>query len=319
MIHKFIFTIIICIAFINLEAQQAVQKFVTETNYLLYLPDNYKSDTTTKWPLLLFLHGGGESGDDIQKVKAHGPPKLADQGKKFPFIIVSPQSNGGGWDNENLYRLLQSVKKNYRVDHQRIYVTGLSMGGYGTWSLAMKHPEEFAAIAPVCGGGDTADAWKLRNIAVWCFHGSKDDVVPPSASENMVKAARRYNPIVRFTLYPDANHNSWDVTYSNDSLYHWMLSKKKFIYKEVPVTPSSLKKYAGRYVGADNDTVKIVATENGLVAMPGRDTVPLKAAGENVFFIQPERSMDIRFAGTKSMITSFWFLGDRRLLFRKLK
>ena len=320
MIRKVVFTIIIiCIVFSNLTAQQSAQKFVTETNYLLYLPDNYKSDTATKWPLLLFLHGGGESGNDIQKVKLHGPPKLADQGKKFPFIIVSPQSEHGGWDSENLYRLIQSVKKNYRVDEQRIYLTGLSMGGYGTWSLAMKHPEEFAAIAPVCGGGDTADAWKLRNLAVWCFHGAKDDVVPPSASENMVKATRRYNPSVRFTLYPDANHNSWDAAYSNDSLYQWMLSQEKFTYKEVPMATSLLKKYQGRYVGTNNDTVLIIISPNGLIAKPGKDTVPLKAAGENVFFIEARRNMELRFVENKNLITSFWFLADRKMLFRKLK
>ena len=319
MVRKFIFTVIICILFITLEAQQTAQKFVTETNYLLSLPDNYKNDTTTKWPLLLFLHGSGESGNDIQKVKAHGPPKLADQGKKFPFIIVSPQSAGGGWDSENLYRLLQSVKQNYRIDDQRIYMTGLSMGGYGTWSLAMKHPEEFAAIAPVCGGGDTTDTWKLRNIPVWCFHGAKDDIVLPSASINMVNATRRYNPSVKFTLYPDANHNSWDVTYSNDSLYQWMLSQKKFNYKEVPVAQSALKKYEGRYIGPDNDTVQIIVSAGGLIAKPGTQTVPLKAAGENLFFIQADKSMDIRFEGNENTITSFWFLGDRKLLFRKLK
>lgn len=320
MIRKFVLTIIICTAFINSIGQQTAQKFVTETNYLLSLPGNYKNDTTTKWPLLLFLHGGGEGGTDIQKVKAHGPPKLAEQGKKFPFIIVSPQSDfPGGWDDEHLYRLLQSVKKNYRIDDQRVYMTGLSMGGYGTWSLAMKHPDEFAAIAPVCGGGDTADAWKLRNIAVWCFHGAKDDVVPPTASENMVKATRRYNLSVKFTLYPDANHNSWDVTYSNDSLYHWMLSQRKFNYKEITVGTSVLKKFEGRYVGTDKDTVQIIATATGLIAKPGNQTVPLKYAGENVFFIEADRSMDIRFSGNNNMITSFWFLGDRKTLFRKIK
>src|SRR5437016_4539745 len=132
-------------------AQQTAQKFVEETDYLLSLPDHYLDDTTGRWPLLLFLHGSGESGHDIEKVKAHGPPQQAAHGRIFPFILVSPQSEvPSGWDIEKLYRLLHYIKKNYRVDEERIYLTGLSMGGFGTWALAVKHPEEFAAIAPVC-------------------------------------------------------------------------------------------------------------------------------------------------------------------------
>jgi pimeloyl-ACP methyl ester carboxylesterase len=99
-----------------------------------------------------------ESGSDLEKVKAHGPPKLIAAGKNLPFIVVSPQCYAPvGWDPETLYRLLTSVKKTYRVDNDRVYLTGLSMGGFGTWTLAMKHPEEFAALLPICGGGDTTD------------------------------------------------------------------------------------------------------------------------------------------------------------------
>ncbi|MBD0286133.1 MAG: prolyl oligopeptidase family serine peptidase [Flavisolibacter sp.] len=294
---------------------------VVETDYLLYLPDHYQDDTTKRWPLLLFLHGSGESGHDIQKVKVHGPPKLIEGGKRFPFLVVSPQSDvPSGWDVENLHKLLQVVKKTYRVDYDRIYVTGLSMGGFGTWALAMKYPDEFAAIAPVCGGGDTANAWKLRNIPVWCFHGALDNVVPVAGSENMVKATARLNPAVRFTVYPDKNHNSWDTTYNtSDSLYNWLLAQKKFRYKEVTVNPAVLKKYEGKYVGPDNDTVKIIASEKGLTAIPGKDTVLLKIAGENLFFLHPEKNMDIRFVGTGKMITSFWFMGDRKLFYRRMK
>jgi predicted peptidase len=171
-----------------------VEKLVIETKYLLYLPEQYNSDTTRQWPVLLFLHGSGESGQDIEKVKLHGPPQLIESGKKFPFIVVSPQSDvPSGWDTDQLYKILQRVKRTYRVDASRIYLTGLSMGGYGTWALAMKYPDEFAAIAPVCGGGDTANAWKLRNIPVWNFHGALDNVVPIAGSRNMVAAASRYN------------------------------------------------------------------------------------------------------------------------------
>jgi hypothetical protein len=271
--------------------------------------------------LLLFLHGSGESGSDIQKVKLHGPPQLIEQGKKFPFIVVSPQSEvPTGWDIDNLFKLLQQVKKSYHVDDRRIYLTGLSMGGFGTWALAMQHPEEFAAIAPVCGGGDTSNAWKIRNIPVWCFHGALDNVVPIAGSENMVKATSRFNPNVRFTVYPDKNHNSWDTTYNtSDSLYNWFLTKIKFGYKEVKITPAIFKKYEGTYVGPDNDSVKMIVTKNGLTAIPAKDTVLLKAGGENLFFLQADRPMDIRFITDGNKITSFCFMGDRKLIYRKIK
>lgn len=301
------------------EAQQTIQKFIQETNYLLSLPEGYDKDTTERWPLIMFLHGSGESGSDVKKVKVHGPPKLVDNGKKFPFIIVSPQSDvPSGWDVEMLYKLLQYIKKSYRVNEKKIYLTGLSMGGYGTWAFAMKYPDEFAAIAPVCGGGDTINTWKLRNIPVWCFHGAKDDVVPPGGSENLVKATRRYNSNVHYTLYPDANHNSWDLTYGNDSLYSWFLKQSKFNYTEKNINPALLKKYEGYYVGTDKDTVQIIVINNVLTAKPPKETVPLKAAADNLFFIQPDRSMDLRFISEKNKVNGFWFFGDRKMLFRKI-
>lgn len=315
-----IFTLLLVSAS-DIKAQQTIQKMVAETQYLLYLPDHYNNDTIQKWPLLLFLHGSGESGSDIQKLKLHGPPQLIEQGKKFPFIVVSPQSDvPTGWDIDNLYKLLQQVKRSYRIDDQRIYLTGLSMGGFGTWALAMKHPEEFAAIAPVCGGGDTANAWKLRNIPVWCFHGALDNVVPIAGSENMVKATSRFNNNVRFTIYADKNHDSWDTTYNtNDSLYDWLLQQKKFVYAETKVSPAVLQKYAGTYVGPDKDTVKMIVNYKGLTAIPGKDTVALKIAGENLFFLQADRPMDIRFIKDGKGINSFCFMGDRKLIYQRIK
>jgi dienelactone hydrolase len=312
--------LLLALLFFNfLHAQQTAQKFVREVGYLLSLPDHYTDDTSARWPLVLFLHGSGESGHDIDKVKVNGPPQLVDRGKKFPFILVSPQSDvPTGWDIDVLYKLLQDIKKQYRVNNQKVYVTGLSMGGFGTWALAMKYPDEFAAIAPVCGGGDTSTAWKLRNIPVWCFHGAKDDVVLPISSINLVNAARRYNSSVKFTLYPNANHNSWDTTYNNDSLYLWMLAQTKFIYRETPADISVLKNYEGRYLGPDGDTVLITANKNGLIAKPGHDTVLLKPAGENLFFLQPDKNMDIRFLRNKKAVDGLLFLGDRKLLYRKL-
>src|SRR5262249_25165213 len=142
------------------------------------------------WPLLLFLHGAGESGSDLKRVKRHGPPKLIERGKDFPFIVVSPQSPGRGWDPRTLNALLDDVAAKHKVDKDRSYVTGLSMGGFGTWALAAASPDRFAAIVPICGGGTPGDAKKIKDLPIWVFHGAKDSVVPPNRSEAMVKALK---------------------------------------------------------------------------------------------------------------------------------
>jgi predicted esterase len=319
-LKAFTFLLIASIVCDDVIAQQTAQKFVYETHYLLSLPVGYDTDSTRKWPLVMFLHGSGESGTDLQKVKAHGPPEMVEKGRKFPFILVSPQNEiPSGWNTDRLYELLLHVRKMYRVDEKRIYLTGLSMGGFGTWDLAIKHPEEFAAIAPVCGGGDTTNSWKLRHMPIWCFHGAKDDVVPPAGSQNMVRSISRYNNNVRFTLYPNANHNSWDITYNNDSLYSWLLSQKKFQFENKTTNASSLKNLEGFYIGPDKDTVQILVKNDSLIAKPGNQIVPLYAAENNVFFIRPDRLMDIRFTKTGNVVNGFEFMGDRKLLYRKIQ
>src|SRR6266481_6148317 len=196
-------------------------------DYLLYLPNGYEKEGKS-WPLVLFLHGAGESGQDLNKVKVHGPPKLVAAGKEFPFIVVSPQSPRMGWDAQTLNALLDDVMANYRVDKDRIYVTGLSMGGFGTWALAAAYPERFAALVPICGGGNTADAKKLVHIPIWVFHGAKDNVVPPNRSESMVKALKEAGAKnLKFTLYPNANHDSWTETYNNPEMWDWLLQQKR--------------------------------------------------------------------------------------------
>jgi predicted peptidase len=198
--------------------------------YLLYTPEDYGKDPLKKWPLMLFLHGSGESGDDVQKVKTNGPPKLIAQGKQFPFIVVSPQCPDArvGWDPEALNGLLDDVISHYTVDDDRIYLTGLSMGGYGTWALASESPKRFAAIAPICGGGNPRRmARRLKTMPIWVFHGAKDGTVPVKEDQEMVDALKAVGSDVKFTIYPDADHDSWTVTYNNPELYTWLLDHKR--------------------------------------------------------------------------------------------
>ncbi|HID54914.1 TPA: phospholipase [Candidatus Poribacteria bacterium] len=198
--------------------------------YLLFLPDEYVRGTKRKWPLILFLHGAGERGDDLNLLKRHGIPKITEERPDFPFIAVSPQCPRYSWwtaEIESLKTLLDHIVESYPVDTDRVYLTGLSMGGFGTWRLAASYPERFAAIAPICGGGDPKWAPRLKDIPAWVFHGAKDEIVPLSESERMVEALKACGGNVRFTVYPDAGHDSWTRTYENPELYEWFLQHSK--------------------------------------------------------------------------------------------
>jgi predicted peptidase len=213
-------------------AQQAAKlktrvKAGATVRYLLYLPPGYGKDDR-RWPLVLFLHGAGERGRSLEAVKRHGPPKLVEQGEDFPFILVSPLCPADEqWSVPLLRALLENVEGTHRTDPARIYLTGLSMGGNGTWRLAAAMPGHFAAIAPVCGWGDAGSVCALKEIPVWVFHGKKDGVVPFEASEAMVDALKECGGNVRFTEYPDAGHDSWTETYENPELYAWLLAQRR--------------------------------------------------------------------------------------------
>lgn len=195
----------------------------------LYLPPGYEANGDA-WPLLLFLHGAGERGGDLERVKAHGPPMRIARGDSLPFIVVSPQccdGRFGWWDPEALAALLDDIAASYRVDLDRVYVTGLSMGGFGAWALAIAYPDRFAAIAPICGGGDPTRVCALKHVPVWTFHGDADPVVPIERSQVLVDALRACGGNVRFTVYPGTGHDSWTATYENDELYRWLLSHRR--------------------------------------------------------------------------------------------
>jgi pimeloyl-ACP methyl ester carboxylesterase len=304
----------------QVHAQQTAQIFTRQIGFLISLPEDYRNDTAKKWPLLFFLHGIGECGTDIQKVKVNGPPKLVAAGKHFPFIIVSPQAQDPdiGWEPEDLNRLLVYVKQTYRVDDTRVYLTGLSMGGFGTWALAIKHPEEFAAMIPICGGGDSAEAWRLRHIPIWCFHGALDNVVPVARDEQMITAVKRYNPLAKFTVYPDAFHNSWERTYNNDSVYDWLLKQTKFTYKEVKVGRQVLNDYAGTFVGNQGDTIVLSVDEKGLQAKTPNGSFALKPSADNLFFIDEHLPVDITFIqNTQGRCNSFIVFEQTKNIYKR--
>ncbi|PQZ60986.1 MULTISPECIES: alpha/beta hydrolase-fold protein [unclassified Microbacterium] len=198
--------------------------------YLIHLPDDYDADPGRLWPVVLFLHGAGERGSDLDLAAVHGPPRLADAGREFPFILVTPQcSESSQWVAElsTLSVLLDEVITAHRIDPARVSVTGLSMGGFGTWSLAVRYPDRFSAIAPICGGLWMQSAAPIRGLPVWAFHGDADDVVPISATEQIVTELRSLDADVRFTRYAGVGHDSWTETYDNPAFYDWLLSHRR--------------------------------------------------------------------------------------------
>jgi predicted peptidase len=204
--------------------------------YMLFVPAGYRAEGKP-WPLMLFLHGLGEcSEDDLSRVKIHGPASFVEERPEFPFVVVTPQlppppgqmeDVPTAWQPEPLIQLLDHVMGQLNIDRTRVYCTGLSMGGFGTWRLVAAHPERFAAAVPICGGGKPAVmSPSLRRVPIWAFHGALDPVVPLCRSEEMVSGVRRAGGDVKLTVYPDVGHDSWKRVYANPEVYEWLLSHR---------------------------------------------------------------------------------------------
>jgi predicted peptidase len=202
--------------------------------YWLHVPEQAQHRLHEKWPTILFLHGIGESGEEPSVVLREGLPRYMAERADFPFIVVAPQCPWNTWWPELadwLDQLLLYCGAILPIDHQRLYLTGSSMGGFGSWYLGTLWPDRFAAVAPICGGGLPFHGFpqrveRLKNTPVWAFHGARDDVVPLVESQKLVDVLRESGGTVKFTVYPNAGHDSWTETYNNPELYSWLLSHR---------------------------------------------------------------------------------------------
>jgi predicted esterase len=207
---------------------------VPELEYFTNLPEAYGEEASKKWPLILFLHGAGERGP-LEVVRSWTEentcvPKVANEHPSFPFVVVTPSCPAFmSWERipHALQHLLDEVSSRYEVDPDRVYLTGLSMGGCGTWSFASFLPDRFAAIAPVCGTAGPARMERLRHLPVWAFHGALDETVPFAGGQAAVEALRRAGGNVKFTVYPDVAHDSWERAYAGSDLYDWFLEHRR--------------------------------------------------------------------------------------------
>lgn len=201
-----------------------------ESRYVVFIPHQYDGTPT---PAILFLHGSGMIGRDGRgQLRGALANAIQERSGDFPCIAVFPQSHGGNWqadapDGRRALSILDEVSREYAIDPARVYLTGCSMGGEGTWSLAAAFPERWAAIVPLCGGGDPATAVKFKDIPCWCFHGDADRMIPPQLSRQMVAAIRKAGGRPLYQEYPGVDHNCWDETYANRELFDWLLQQRR--------------------------------------------------------------------------------------------
>lgn len=205
-------------------------------NFLLYLPNDYGTDAQKQWPLILFLHGSGARGNNLDHLMVEDLPKQLKAQTDFPFIVVSPQGNGDFefWPKEemvnSLFSLLAEIQAHFSVDPKRIYLTGSSAGGNGTWEIGLKYPDRFAALVPVMGYFGYPftvpdNICDLKDVPIWAFHGAKDELVPLEAEEGLVNALKACGGNVQFTVYPDGAHDISGQVYTSADLYTWLLSQ----------------------------------------------------------------------------------------------
>lgn len=224
----FNFLIIIFVILFSCTSQSQPKK---KYHYLTYLPTDYNDEELKNYPVLFFLHGASLRGNDINKIEKFGIPKLIKEGKDFDFIVISPQCPSGmTWASENWFlKTFEDVKTKYRIDTNKIYMTGMSYGGEGTLYIAEQFPEIFAAIAPVCSRTSyiksiNADIHKISNLPIWLFHGELDKTFAVTESDDIYKKLVKINKDVKYTRYPNLGHwATHDSTYKNDVLYNWFL------------------------------------------------------------------------------------------------
>ena len=211
--------------------------------YVLRYPEGYEAGK--KCPVLIYLHGAGGRGENIDVIRNHKVFLLTEKHENFPFVTVAPQCYANTWFDifEQLQSFIKMIYASDFCDRERVYLMGASMGGYGTWQMAMSLPELFAAIVPICGGGMYWNAHRLPDVPVWAFHGDSDDVVLPRESERMVFRVKQCLGDARLTIYENTGHDAWTATFNNPDVFEWLLTNKKKATVEVAETYDDVEKF----------------------------------------------------------------------------
>jgi len=188
-----------------------------------------EKESTEKQPILIFLHGKSLSGTDLNRVRRYGVLRAMDKGRKIPAIVVAPQVAKGNWNPDKVLEVLEYVKKNYNVDESRIYVCGMSLGGYGTLHFAGKYADKITSAVAICGGGNVKDGCKLATIPLWIQHGDVDYIVPMSESKKVVDAIKKCDEKadVTLTIIKGGNHGNVERLFHEDAMYDWLFKQKR--------------------------------------------------------------------------------------------
>jgi predicted peptidase len=197
-----------------------------DLSYWLHRPERLAEPS----PLVLFLHGAGERGDDLDLVAVHGPPKQAKAGRSLPFMLAAPHcpaDSWWSWQLEALDALLDDLLKAHPIDPSRVYLTGLSMGGMGVWELAARYPDRFAALVPICGSAGPWLAGRVAGLPVWAFHNEDDQAVPVTGTTKIIEVLRKHDGDVRATINPTGGHDAWTAAYDDPALYDWLLRQRR--------------------------------------------------------------------------------------------
>lgn len=314
-----ILLIIAATYFSQIEAQQLEGQSIIKTDYLIYLPPEYSTNSDQEWPLMINLHGRKED-PTIETIKQGFVPWFVSNSKEFPLIVVSPVCRSRVWNKYILNTLLDDIIKEYAVDENRIYLTGHSMGGYGTWDWAFNNPERFAAIAPISGCMDPNDlkrGWRLRHTPIWIFHGDKDDLVNIECNKKGLNELNKYTQKVNFTIYPNTGHNTWEQPFTKDSVYTWMLkqNRDKNLPSPVQLENNIRERYLGQYILQDRkeDTLKIHYDGNQLyIKFKGDDyPIPIHAESKTLFYLEDNPLTGIEFIINDDQVVGFNILEER--------
>ena len=279
----FTLALVVITSYLTVNGQQTANITNSGIGYLEYLPEGYDANSNN-YPVVIFLHGVNEKGSssddpkkirsDLKKVAHFGLPKYVKSGQKYPFILISPQlkDNYTLWPPTYVMDVIKHVKTKLRIEEKRIYLTGLSLGGMGVWKTVGEYPEIFAAIAPICPGGNAlnkASEIAAANVAVWGFHGSKDDIARYTVTTTMINALnsspKRPNPLAKVTIFPGMGHGVWDKAYLETDVLSWMLTFRKG-------RPSSDNSNSPPVVNAGPDTTLAFPVDSVFIEGTASDT-----------------------------------------------
>lgn len=217
------------------------------TDYALYAPVGYDQNEAVNYPLILFLHGAGGSSVPAEVVVNILSAKEEYWPNYNAFVVAPVCHEGVNWEPLILNKMLKEILATYHIDQDRVYLTGPSMGGYGTWRWASENPELFAAVAPVCGGGNPDNVWAMRNLPIWASHGEDDDVVLCSESIHMIDALKAMGANPKFDVYPGVKHNAWDKIYYSTAFYDWLFSQRRQPMPSIEIPAAEMDQYVGTY------------------------------------------------------------------------